>query len=267
MQSRYRTYGTGPLTVVVVHGGLGGAGEVAPLAQELGRRGYGVLEPFQCEASVGGQVEELREAIENLARPPVALIGWSWGAWLSWLLAARHPSLVSKLILVGSGPFEAADAATIAPTRMSRLTEAERAEYSALSADLDDPVRLGRFMHLLEKADSYAPDSEPRPEIVFDRKIHEAVWAEAAAMRRSGELLRAASAIRCPVVALHGNHDPHPAEGVERPLRTALPGFDFVLLRKCGHKPWIEIHARAAFFDALGKAIGPAGAAIGAAAS
>ena len=70
-------------------------------------------------------------------------------------------------------------------------------------------------------------------------------------MRRSGALLREAARIRCPVAAIHGDHDPHPAAGVEHPLQEVLPAFRFHLLQRCGHKPWIETYARSEFFQAL----------------
>jgi len=57
--------------------------------------------------------------------------------------------------------------------------------------------------------------------------------------------------IECPVVAIHGNYDPHPAEGVERPLSAVLNNFRFVLLEKCGHSPWIERQAKEKFYEIL----------------
>jgi len=60
-----------------------------------------------------------------------------------------------------------------------------------------------------------------------------------------------AKAIRCPVVAIHGDWDPHPAEGVNDPLTKVLPDFRFVLLEKCGHRPWIERNAAETFYKVL----------------
>ncbi|MFY0310114.1 hypothetical protein ACFMBG_09495 [Leisingera sp. D0M16] len=76
------------------------------------------------------------------------------------------------------------------------------------------------------------PDLRP-PRPSFDRRIFESVRAEAAALRRSGALLRDAARIRCPVIALHGDHDPHPADSVEQPLPEVLPDFRFSLLQRC----------------------------------
>ena len=72
-----RHHGPMPSTVVVLHGGPGAAGEIAPLAEELARRGHGVLEPFQTKETVAGQIEELHHAIQSACIEPVVLIGWS----------------------------------------------------------------------------------------------------------------------------------------------------------------------------------------------
>jgi len=53
------------------------------------------------------------------------------------------------------------------------------------------------------------------------------------------------------VVALHGDYDPHPAEGVQKPLAATLKNFRFILLEKCGHKPWIERQSRDKFYAIL----------------
>ncbi len=70
-------------------------------------------------------------------------------------------------------------------------------------------------------------------------------------MRRSGKLLEMGREITSPVVAIHGDYDSHPAEGVEKPLSAVLTDFRFILLENCGHKPWIERQARERFFAVL----------------
>ncbi|MFW8634447.1 alpha/beta fold hydrolase [Cribrihabitans pelagius] len=255
-----RRHGAPPFSAALLHGGPGAAGEMAPVAQTLAARGHCVLEPWQSEISVAGQVAELRRQLESAFAGPAVLIGFSWGAWLGCLLAAQHPGLVSKLVLVGCPPFEARCAAEIAPARRARL---HPAEWQALTALLKGPGMetadgLARALHLLEKADAFAPLPDlPRPALSFDRRIFAAVWAEAGGMRRSGALLRAVARIRCPVLALHGSHDPHPAEGVRRPLQDLLPEARFRLLPRRGHRPWSETHARTAFFRALDQALAP----------
>jgi pimeloyl-ACP methyl ester carboxylesterase len=53
------------------------------------------------------------------------------------------------------------------------------------------------------------------------------------------------------VIAIHGDYDPHPAEGVQKPLSSVLRDFRFVLLEKCGHTPWLERQARESFYHIL----------------
>ena len=70
-------------------------------------------------------------------------------------------------------------------------------------------------------------------------------------LRRNGKLLELGEYIRCPVVAIHGDYDPHPAEGVQTPLSAILKNFRFILVNNCGHKPWIEREARDKFYGIL----------------
>ncbi len=84
-----RTYGRPPFRVVVVHGGPGAGGDVAPVARELARR-RGALEPVQTATTLAGQVEELSSQIAAHAAPPVAIVGYSWGAWFGALVATAR---------------------------------------------------------------------------------------------------------------------------------------------------------------------------------
>ncbi len=251
-----RIYGAAPYSIAVIHGGPGAPGQMAPVARELSRD-YGVLEPLQTAAMLDGQVEELRDIIEKHGNPPVVLIGSSWGAMLSYIFTARYPVLVKKLIMVGSAVFDDCYAAGIQKTRLSCLDAEAKREVYSLVKDLNDDVvsdknkLLARLGELFTKADAYDPitlDTEVL-EVRFD--IHDRVWGDAMKLRSSGEFLNMGKKIKCPVVAIHGDYDPHPAEGVREPLSEVLKDFRFILLEHCGHLPWIEREARDEFFKVV----------------
>jgi pimeloyl-ACP methyl ester carboxylesterase len=260
----FRTWGKPPYKVAVVHGGPGAAGEMAAVAAELSKTA-GIIEPLQTADSVMGQGEELRQTLERHASPPVVLIGHSWGAWLVFIVAARYPTLVKKLVLVAGGPFEAKYTAGIDAERLNRLSEADRIEFLNLADIINDPAgldkdkSLARLGALAAKADSFnalpLPRYEPPEGMGVSEEINRKVWAEAKKLRVSGELLETGKKIECPVIAIHGDYDTHPAEGVKAPLSSVLKDFKFILLEKCGHEPWMEKYARDEFFRVLRREI------------
>jgi pimeloyl-ACP methyl ester carboxylesterase len=251
-----RVYGKTPYRAVLVHGGPGVAGEMAPVALELSAQ-CGVIEPFQTADSVEGQITELSEIISTYGESPAVLAGFSWGAWLCFLLTARYPGLVRKLILIGGGPFEEQYAGDIHRTRILRLGQEKRKQAEELMAMLDRPAAadqnegFSRFGTLLADADAFDPDGDNSAETVCDLHIFQHVWPEAARLRQSGQLLDFGKYIQCPVVAIHGDWDPHPAEGVREPLSRVLKDFRFILLKKCGHRPWVEKQAGKQFYRIL----------------
>lgn len=251
-----RKYGKAPFKIAVIHGGPGAPGQMAPVARELSAN-WGVLEPLQTATSLKGQVLELKDLLEENGELPVTLIGSSWGAMLSFIFSARYPSFITKIMLIGSGVYEERYAVNILKTRLSRLDETERMEAHSMMEAINDPTvqdknspmaELGR---LFIKTDSYNPltlDSEVRE---CQYHLHKSVWQEAKGLRRSGKLLELGKQVRCPVVAIHGDYDPHPSEGVKRPLSLILKRFHFFLLKNCGHYPWIEREARDEFYKIL----------------
>lgn len=254
--NNFRKYGQPPYNVAVLHGGPGAPGEVAPVARELSSI-TGVLEPLQTRDTIDGQTEELHEVIEANADLPLVIAGYSWGAWLGLLFTARYPGFVRKLILLSSGPFETRYAEEMGAVRLSRLSEPERIEaleliskiYNPQTRDTETPIaRLGA---LFDKADTCEALPVPHEGHGFDQHIYDGIWPEAEKLRSSGELLEMAQSVRCPVVAIHGDYDPHPAEGVLKPLSLVIPNFSFHLLKQCGHTPWRERHARDEFFKIL----------------
>jgi pimeloyl-ACP methyl ester carboxylesterase len=251
-----RKYGNPPFRLAVIHGGPGAPGEMAPVARELSAL-WGVLEPLQTAVTLEGQIRELKDVLEEHGDLPVILIGFSWGAMLSFTFTSRHPQLVKKLILIGSGPYEEKYAVNIMKTRISRLGKEDLENFILLTEILNDPSAKNRndalcsFGKLISKADTY--DSLPHQEELLECSYEsfKGVWEEADELRSRGKLLELGREICCQVVAIHGEYDPHPYEGVRDPLSRVLKDFRFILLEKCGHRPWIEREAKERFYNIL----------------
>lgn len=255
-----RLYGHPPYTVAVLHGGPGAAGEMAPVARELAGE-YGIIEPLQTACCVDGQIDELAHQLTAHAQIPAVIIGFSWGAWLACLLAARYTQLVRSVILISSGAFESRYAQGIMQTRLSRLTPSQCDEVTALIDKLNDqqcPNKndlMVRFGHLMSIADAFEHIEHEPEQVQCSYQIFSSVWNEAAHLRESGELLNRARKITCPVAAIHGDYDPTPFAGITKPLRV-LPSLETILLPRCGHTPWYEKHARNSFYCVLRRLIG-----------
>jgi pimeloyl-ACP methyl ester carboxylesterase len=146
-----------------------------------------------------------------------------------------------------------------------RLSVQEGEQYQLILEYIDQPGsvdKAGMFARLGElagRADQYDPlpepltrpgASQPDPQSSHGNPFHQ-VLKEAQELRQTGQLLKTAASIRCPVVALHGAYDPHPVAGVEVPLSNHLKDFRMICLDKCGHKPWIERQARDRFYQVL----------------
>jgi pimeloyl-ACP methyl ester carboxylesterase len=255
-----RKYGKSPFNIAVIHGGPGACGEMAPVAKELSSI-CGVLEPLQTTITIDGQILELYNILKKNGNIPVILVGYSWGAILSFIFTSRYPLLIKKIILVSSGSFEEKHAKNIMKTRLDRLSNEDKSELLKLMNNLKDPTLkdkntyLNKFSKLISKADSYDPIKSDREELDCNFHVYQNVWNEAEELRHSGKLLKLGKKIKCPVTAIHGEYDPHPYKGIRSNLSHILTDFKFFLLTKCGHCPWIEKYARDKFYNIIKKEI------------
>lgn len=243
-----RKYGMEPYTIVTVHGGPGARGSMAGLSKELSNE-FGVLEPIQTEYNIENLLEELKKQIIDNTTMPVTLIGHSWGAWLTALFAEKYPALVKKVILIGSGPLDAKYANLIGERRRSNLSAVQRKEYDELvnvleqEDTLNKDEKLCRLGELADLADNYHKillTSKQDEELTHDGEAYSRIWPEAAKLRKSGQLLKVFKNIICPITIIQGDVDPHPYEGIVRPLLGQKVNFVAYSIEKCGHTPWVE---------------------------
>lgn len=113
--------------------------------------------------------------------------------------------------------------------------------------------RLGEFVNKSDNYCAFEIDTDKEDCLPVEGDKYSAIWKEAAVLRENGELLRLADEIRCPVVAIHGEYDPHPIDGVKLSLQNKIKDFIIYTLGKCGHSPWKEKHAHQEFYEILRK--------------
>jgi len=254
----FRTHGTHGTPVVVLHGGPGAPGSAWGLARGLGTS-FRVLEPFQRRAdhrplTVARHVEDLRALIDaELPGERPAIVGHSWGAMLALAFGAAHPEHARAIALVGCGTFDPVARSALMGTIDRRMTAAIAAGLAAmqLCADPDDALTdSGALIAPLYTWDPLPPVPDA-PAIRGDHRGHGESWRDMIRCQEQGLYPAAFTAIRCPLLMLHGRFDPHPGPMIRDSLLPHLPQLEYRELGGCGHDPWRERRAREPFFGEL----------------
>jgi pimeloyl-ACP methyl ester carboxylesterase len=256
-----RLYGTPPYVAAFIHGGPGAPGSLARAAREFARySGKGVMEPLQSGYTIRELIDELAAQLEKgcPAGEKTVLVGHSWGALLSVLYAAEHPRHVRRLVLVGCPPFEEKYVPRILQRRLARLSAAEADIFRKTLERLEngEAGALKILESLVEKTDNYARRPEEKEHVLPpDGRMYGQVWNEARKLRFEGKLTLALKRLECPVTVIHGDVDPHPAEGVLEPLENSGIPFEKFILPQCGHSPFDEREASESFCRTLERII------------
>ena len=251
-----RRYGQKGRPVFVLHGGPGAPGSAAGLAEALGDS-FRVFEPLQRLSSnvpltVAQHVSDLSDAISGAAfdeKP--AIVGHSWGAMLALVFAAEYPERVSAVVLVGSGTFDRESRAEYQRLRRERMTDELRARVEEISARApNENERRARVHAAMDSMETVNRIGEV-PLLSVDAKGNRETWEDMLQLLESGMYPAAFSAIRCPVLMLHGAYDPHPGELIRRSLVAHMPRLEYREFEQCGHEPWVERYARDEFLRVL----------------
>ena len=252
-----RIYGNlGPL-VLVLHGGPGAPGYMAPVARGLADS-FRVLEPFQRRSGaeplrVADHIEDLRELVESRgAGAQPALVGSSWGAMLALAFAATHPGLAGPLVLIGCGAFDPTARARMEAIIEERVGDALRRRIEHLSEEFPDPdQRLRVKSDLILPLYSYELVTTDLELEKCDARANEETWADMVRLQEQGVYPARFSAIGGPVLMLHGAVDPHPGRMILASLERYVPQIEYREWEHCGHYPWLEKAVRDEFFSVL----------------
>jgi pimeloyl-ACP methyl ester carboxylesterase len=158
----------------------------------------------QGDYSLATYVEQLRQLIDHLGGGPVILLGSSMGGSAAIELAARHPRMVSRLILNDIGPF--------IPKKRRKRRSATLARHYVFR----DPADMLRKIGASQKNDGPISD-----DIRFNVTFHQTKWSDEEGGRVYRHDVRALQAFRadaqesldqwrlwekihCPVFLIHG---------------------------------------------------------------
>jgi pimeloyl-ACP methyl ester carboxylesterase len=241
-------------TIVLVHGFTGSKENWLPLMRVLARR-YRVLAPDlpgwgESERHAGAdygasaQVERLAQFLRALPRivgvegPPALLVGHSMGGQISGLLAARHPDLLQRLVLMSASGV---------------LFEENAFGLGVLAGEnpfaVNSRADVHRYLNIVFGTPPFVP--WPFDEALARRRRRDAVFEQAVlddigrgpdAFALQAEL----AAIRVPVLLLWGREDAVVDPSAMAIFSAGLNESRSVLLNGCGHMPMMERTAETA---------------------
>ena len=85
----------------------------------------------------------------------------------------------------------------------------------------------------------------------FDATAHRQTWTDMLRLQETGAYPAAFTAIKVPVLMLHGDVDPHPGALIRDDLLPYIPHLEYSEFPKCGHSPWSERQAKHSFYQHL----------------
>jgi len=220
--------------IVLLHGLAGSAQELATtipghraIAPDQRGHGHSIRRP--ADLSREAYVADVVQIIEALADGgPVALAGQSMGAHTAMLTAARHPELVSKLVMLEGGVGGSEDDY---PSRLG-------AWFASWPVPFETPEAAVEFLGSTALAGAWAADLEQRPDGYwprFDPDIMEAAIRPVAETAQWPDWQQ----VRAPTLLILGAESRIPQAEVARMVELR-PDVEVVTIPDSGHDAHLD---------------------------
>jgi proline iminopeptidase len=270
VQLYYKVLGTGPDTVVVLHGGPGMSmgyldRDLTPLAhgrtvifydQRGGGRSQTGLAPEQV--GLDRHLADLEAVRRHFGMGRMTLVGHSWGALLAGFYAREHADRLDKLVLLNPAPVSAALWGEFEATITARADAATNARINEIvglwfAGQVNQPL-CQEFLEL--RFATYFADPANMANLrggwcdVTDAvaagllPTHLTILGSLGAWDLSGQL----GHVPVPTLVVHGTADAVPFASSQA-FAAAIPGAQLQVMSGVGHFPWME--APVPFFTSL----------------
>lgn len=226
--------GAGP-AAWLFHSLLADAGSCAPLAARLSAR-HQVMLPdlpgFGGSAPVGADLAAVADRMAAAlaeAPHPAAIVANGYGSFVALMLGLRHPHLVSRMVLAGTG------AAFSEPGRAAFRGMAAAAASKGLGAIADTAMRR-----------LFAPEfQDANPALLAERRARfvatdPAVFTDACTALAALDIRGPVRALGMPVLVLVGEQDEATPPAMARELADLLPNATLVEMAGCAHVPQLQ---------------------------
>lgn len=263
----YRVEGSGPETLVVVHGGPGNSLEsvrldLEPLARNrriiyYDQRGNGRSDLIDApeRLAIDHHIADLDAVRRHLGLERMNLLGNSWGGILVSAYAAAHPGRIERMILHAPAPPRLSDlglmSAAIERRGAERLTLEQWRDYRRIAdwrhwLSAPDPIATCRaFMAVIFRLYVYDPAATlpfrgdvcagEREAVRRQQLTNMTIWRSLGGF----DLRPGAARVTAPVLVVHGVADVVPQSGSEA-WAASYPDARLLLMRRSGHMVHLE---------------------------
>lgn len=207
-------------------------------------------------------VKDLESLRKSLNFEKIIVLGHSWGGFLGMNYALAYPDRVEKLILSNSlgSTSESFQAFLQEYTRRMEPAKEELEKITSSPGFAEgDPVLFEKFCKIIFSKYVYNPQDVDKFNLYYEReeiskffKVNH-IFDENLLMRTDINLNCGLNQLKVPTLIIHGDFDPIPCSSAEE-LNKNIPGSKYVLLKNCGHNPFVE--APEAYFGAIEQFLG-----------
>ncbi len=206
------------------------------------------------DVTLASDVEDVDRVRQHFRLDAPALLGHSWGAVLALEYALRHPTGVSRLILMNPAPVSSSDVAVVRKVYLERLgadMDRQRSIMASSAYQAGDPEAVTaryriHFAPALKRAEDYERMmatmkagfiSQGKEGILKARTVEDQLMRDTWQLA-AYDLLPKLDSLRVPTLVIAGDHD-FMVVAAER-IARAIPGAELVTIKDCGHFAFLE---------------------------